>query len=258
MNKVLKAVIAQTKNESANKVCTFLKEYNYEIVGNTDSGNVALEMILKNHADVVISDAYLIDMDICGVIDQLKEKQISPMPVFVVAMGIGGGCVIDNVLSHGVDIVTLIPFDHTYVDAKIRAAHERKNEINFGNKTVHINDKFELLNYVSGVMHEVGVPASISGYHYIRESIMMSLDNRRILKAITKELYPTIAKNNDTTPSRVERAIRHAVEVAWQRGDVDVLNNIFGYTVKSSKGKPTNGEFISMLSERVRLDLKIS
>lgn len=87
---------------------------------------------------------------------------------------------------------------------------------------------------------------------------MMALDDRNILKSITKELYPSIAKSNDTTSSRVERAIRHAVEVAWQRGDVEVLNNIFGYTVKSTKGKPTNGEFISMLTERVRLDLKIS
>ena len=119
-------------------------------------------------------------------------------------------------------------------------------------------DEFELLNYVSRLMHEVGVPASIRGYDYIRESIMMALDDRNILKSITKELYPSIAKSNDTTSSRVERAIRHAVEVAWQRGDVEVLNNIFGYTVKSTKGKPTNGEFISMLTERVRLDLKIS
>ena len=108
------------------------------------------------------------------------------------------------------------------------------------------------------IQHEVGVPASIRGYDYIRESIMMALDDRNILKSITKELYPSIAKSNDTTSSRVERAIRHAVEVAWQRGDVEVLNNIFGYTVKSTKGKPTNGEFISMLTERVRLDLKIS
>ena len=107
-------------------------------------------------------------------------------------------------------------------------------------------------------MHEVGVPASIRGYDYIRESILMALTDRNVLKSITKELYPSIAKNNSTTASRVERAIRHAVEVAWQRGDVDVLNGIFGYTVKSTKGKPTNGEFISMLAERVRLDLKIS
>lgn len=121
-----------------------------------------------------------------------------------------------------------------------------------------VRDEFDLLNYVSKLMHEVGVPASIRGYDYIRESIMMALDDRNILKSITKELYPTIAKSNDTTASRVERAIRHAVEVAWQRGDVEILNNIFGYTVKSTKGKPTNGEFISMLTERVRLDLKIS
>ena len=106
-------------------------------------------------------------------------------------------------------------------------------------------------------MHEVGVPASIRGYDYIRDSIMMALSDREILRSITKELYPSIAKSHKTTPSRVERAIRHAVEVAWSRGDVDVINGIFGYTVKSTKGKPTNGEFISMLAERVRLDLRV-
>ena len=118
-------------------------------------------------------------------------------------------------------------------------------------------NEFDLLDYVSRLMHEVGVPASIRGYDYIRDSIMLALTDRDILRSITKELYPSIAKTHSTTPSRVERAIRHAVEVAWSRGDVDVLNGIFGYTVKSSKGKPTNGEFISMLAERVRLDLRV-
>jgi two-component system response regulator (stage 0 sporulation protein A) len=111
---------------------------------------------------------------------------------------------------------------------------------------------------VAELMHEVGVPAHIRGYDYIRDSIMLSLNDRNMLKAITKDLYPTVAKNNNTTASRVERAIRHAIEVAWGRGDIDTLNAIFGFTVKSSKGKPTNGEFISMLTERIRLDRKLA
>ena len=256
MNERLKAVVAQAKSENAKTVCDFLREYGYDIVGDTTTGAEAVRLIETQKPDVVVSDAYLLGMDICGVIESLEEKQFSPFPVIAVTLGAGGGCVIENVLTHGADIVTLVPFDNAYLDMKIRRAVDEKRARQDGK--VNVEDRFELLDYISRIMHEVGVPASISGYHYIRESIMMSLDNKRILKAITKELYPTIAKNNETTPSRVERAIRHAVEVAWQRGDVDVLNNIFGYTVKSSKGKPTNGEFISMLSERVRLDLKIS
>lgn len=257
MNEKLKVIVAQLKEENAKIICEFLRAYGYEIAATTNSGDHAVKLIAEKHPDLVIADAYMYELDVCGMIERLRENKINPMPVIAVAMSIESGCTIENVLTHGVDIVTLIPFDNAYLDSKIRTHVASKRAVRNSGK-VNVEDKFELLDYISKTMHEVGVPASISGYHYIRESIMMSLDNKRILKAITKELYPTIAKNNETTPSRVERAIRHAVEVAWQRGDVEVLNNIFGYTVKSSKGKPTNSEFISMLSERVRLDLKIS
>lgn len=249
MNGKITAVVAQANIDNMEKVCEFLTRFGYTILGKSESGAVAADLIISNKPDVVIADAYMFDIDICGMIDKVGD---SAKPIYVMATAIGSGCVIENVLSHGVDIVTLIPFDGIYLDKKIRDRLSSEKEHTAG------EDKFELMNYVSRMMHEVGIPASISGYHYIRESIMMSLSDRRILKSITKELYPTVAKNNDTTPSRVERAIRHAVEVAWQRGDVETLNAIFGYTVKSTKGKPTNGEFISMLTERVRLDLKIS
>ena len=109
---------------------------------------------------------------------------------------------------------------------------------------------------VTEILHQIGVPAHIKGYHYLRTSILMSIENPEIINAVTKQLYPSVAEMYDTTPSRVERAIRHAIEVAWDRGDVDVLNSYFGYTIHNGRGKPTNSEFIAMISDKLRLQLK--
>ncbi len=260
MKSRLRVVLAHTGGDSGNIICEFLKEFDYEIVGITTSGQEAANLITEHSPEVVITDVYLHDIDACGMLDMLKESGYSENTVFGVASSINSSAVIENLLKHGLDMFTLIPFNKKYVDSKIREAYKKKSSKDSAKTPliIDIHDEFDILNYVAKLMHEVGVPASIRGYDYIRESILMALSDRNILKSITKELYPSIAKNNSTTASRVERAIRHAVEVAWQRGDVDVLNGIFGYTVKSTKGKPTNGEFISMLAERVKLDLKIS
>ena len=109
---------------------------------------------------------------------------------------------------------------------------------------------------VTEILHQIGVPAHIKGYHYLRNSIIMSVENPDIINAVTKQLYPSVAKEFNTTSSRVERAIRHAIEVAWDRGDVDILNSYFGYTIHNGRGKPTNSEFIAMISDKLRLQLK--
>ena len=111
---------------------------------------------------------------------------------------------------------------------------------------------------ITDIIHQIGVPAHIKGYHYLREAIILSVKNSDIINSVTKLLYPTVAKNHSTTASRVERAIRHAIEVAWDRGDIDVLNSYFGYTIQNERGKPTNSEFIAMISDKLRLKLKIS
>jgi two-component system response regulator (stage 0 sporulation protein A) len=109
---------------------------------------------------------------------------------------------------------------------------------------------------VTEVLHQIGVPAHIKGYHYLRDSIIMAIETPDIINAVTKQLYPNVAKRYETTASRVERAIRHAIEVAWDRGDVDILNSYFGYTIHNTRGKPTNSEFIAMISDRLRLHMK--
>ncbi len=252
MNNKIRAVVVQPIGENMKTVCEFLKQNGYEISATADKISEAVDAIIFNKPDVVIADIFISDMDSIGIIDMLKHKGYSNPTVFAAVASVTNGNVIENVLSRGFDIFTSIPFDADMFDGRIRTELERKHGINDSEKS-----RFDLLDYIARLMHEVGVPASIRGYDYIRDSIMMALSDREILRSITKELYPSIAKSHKTTPSRVERAIRHAVEVAWGRGDVDVLNGIFGYTVKSTKGKPTNGEFISMLTERVRLDLRV-
>jgi two-component system response regulator (stage 0 sporulation protein A) len=152
------------------------------------------------------------------------------------------------------------PFDLDSLVTRVRQLREQlRNPVTSGigarsekSKAVNLETK------VTGVLHEIGVPAHIRGYHYMREAIMMAVDDIDILNYITKELYPTIAKKCNTTPSRVERAIRHAIEVAWNRGKVDVLDSMFGYTISNNKGKPTNSEFIALIADRLRLELKAS
>ena len=122
--------------------------------------------------------------------------------------------------------------------------------------TLHAANDIDLEETVSDIMHELGVPAHIKGYQYLRTSIMLSVDSPEMMSSVTRVLYPTVAKKYGTTSSRVERAIRHAIEVAWDRGDIDVLNSYFGYTIQNSRGKPTNSEFIAMISDRLRLKLK--
>ncbi len=253
MNKKLKVIVGTGSDVNKVAICEFLKKYGYVITDVTASGKECVDAVIKNSPDVVITDTCFADMDSCGMLDMLFTSGYSGDAVFAVMSSVAGGCVIENAISRGVDIFTLIPFDGEHIDARIRRTWARKR----GEIAEDKSRQFDLMDYICRLMHEVGVPASIRGYDYIRDSIMMALTDRDILRSITKELYPSIAKSHATTASRVERAIRHAVEVAWSRGDVDVLNGIFGYTVKSSKGKPTNGEFISMLTERVRLDLRV-
>ena len=154
----------------------------------------------------------------------------------------------------------MLPFDMDSLADRIRQLKSSKGFAT-GKDTIIIksgstNSALDLESKVTNILHEIGVPAHIRGYHYMREAIVLAVNDIEVLNYITKELYPAIAKKCSTTPSRVERAIRHAIEVAWDRGDVDVLNSYFGYTIHNSRGKPTNSEFIALISDKLRLRLK--
>ena len=163
-----------------------------------------------------------------------------------------------EMLDAGAGYYFLKPFDiNTMAERIIQLSHWQNETEPIVVKSNVISDT-ELELMITEIIHEIGVPAHIKGYHYLREAIILSVKNSEIINSVTKLLYPTVAKTHKTTASRVERAIRHAIEVAWDRGDIDVLNSYFGYTIQNDRGKPTNSEFIAMISDKLRLKLKIS
>jgi two-component system response regulator (stage 0 sporulation protein A) len=155
----------------------------------------------------------------------------------------------------------LKPFDYELVISRIKqlrgVSSHRRTEGSSSVKGGNVFLERNLESDVTNVIHEIGVPAHIKGYHYLRDAIMMSVNDTEMLNSITKQLYPTIAKRHKTTPSRVERAIRHAIEVAWSRGKMDTIDALFGYTVNGVKGKPTNSEFVALIADKIRLEYKM-
>ena len=248
-------VLLQTEEEAARYNRERFTELGMEVLGVCNSGLDAVRVITEWQPDVVLMDSFLPGRSCDEIIASLNEVGYRKNTVLAVLSAVPNDRLAQKVMEEGGDLFLLPPLDYQFIRDRFMAILDKKRA---GTAEVPDTARFELERYVADLMHEVGVPAHIRGYDYIRDSILLSLENRNMLKAITKELYPTIAKNNHTTASRVERAIRHAIEVAWSRGDIDTLNAIFGFTVKSSKGKPTNGEFISMLTERIRLDRKIA
>ena len=248
-------VLLQTDEEGARYNRERFTELGMEVLGVCSSGLDAVRVITELQPDVVLMDSFLPGRSSNEIIDSLHEVGYRKNTVLAVMSSVPNDRLAQRVMDAGGDLFLLPPLDYQFIRDRFYAILDKKKA---GANPAPNGARFELERYVADLMHEVGVPAHIRGYDYIRDAILLALDNRDLLKAITKELYPTIAKNNHTTASRVERAIRHAIEVAWSRGDIDTLNAIFGFTVKSSKGKPTNGEFISMLTERIRLDRRIA
>jgi len=189
-----------------------------------------------------------------------KEKEY---PKVAVLSAVGQDKITQKAVALGADYYIVKPFDMNILVERIRELCNKK-EINIpGKKTVAfqnpiLNKNQSIEIEITNIIHEIGVPAHIKGYFYLREAIGMVVKNVDLLGAVTKELYPTIAKKYNTTPSRVERAIRHAIEIAWNRGCLETINNLFGYTIHSQKGKPTNSEFIAMVADKLRMDLKVS
>ena len=253
MKEKMSLVILQADQEEAEFHRARFEELGMRVLGICGDGTRGVDFINEHQPDAVLMDGFLPGRNCDEILEALMASGYRRNTVFAVISQVPNDRLARNVMDAGADLFLLPPMDYAFMRDRIIALGERKKE------ALRAEEKdYELERYVANLMHDMGVPAHIRGYDYIRDSIMLALEDRHLLKAITKELYPTIAKNNATTSSRVERAIRHAIEVAWGRGDIDTLNSIFGFTVKSSKGKPTNGEFISMITERIRLDLKIA
>lgn len=248
----IRVLIAEDNKEYALKLKDdFDKCDEIKVVGVAADGLEAVEYIRNTGPDVVVLDLVMPKLDGIGVM----EKDYAKRPEYIVISAAAQDKVIAKAIDAGASYYMLKPVEHDIIIERIKGIFKKqKSGDSFSAKSTHA----DLESKVTEVIHEVGVPAHIKGYQYLRESIMMTIDNMDVINSITKLLYPTVAKKYQTTASRVERAIRHAIEVAWDRGDTDVLNGIFGYTIASGKGKPTNSEFIAMIADRLRLQLKAS
>jgi len=219
----------------------------FEVVGSTADGAEALELIQERKPQLLLLDVVLPGLDGMGLLRQLQTMDEAPRAIVVSAFC--GQRIVAEAVDLGVYYFLPKPCNEESLLEHMRQACEKAPEE---------NDDFApaLEGMVTAIIHEIGVPAHIKGYQYLREAIMIAVQDMEVINAVTKILYPEVAKRFNTTPSRVERAIRHAIEVAWDRGDLETLQKYFGYTVNSAKGKPTNSEFIAMIADRLQLQRK--
>ena len=234
----------------ANLSTTLAQTDGFHVVGTASDGEMAISRIQELKPQVLVLDLMLSKLDGIGVLKAISSMEHKP--ITLVTSGFVTDYVATTAANLGARYLMLKPCDMT-------ALVERLEEIRGGTQRPTVarrNDKQSIESLVTGIIHEIGVPAHIKGYQYLREAIIIAVNDMDVINAITKVLYPQVAKTFQTTPSRVERAIRHAIEVAWDRGDLDTLQRFFGYTVSNTKGKPTNSEFIALIADKLQLQLK--
>ena len=258
MRKKLKIVIADDSTELGQNCAKALKGYGMEVVLCQKDGQQVLNAVRSQKPDVVLADVFMPNLDIIGVLNGIRDMDGKERPMVMAMSSFDNPRLEKETLDAGASYYFLKPFDINTMAERIIQLSGWKNEISpvVVKDNVVTDPELELM--VTEIIHQIGVPAHIKGYHYLREAIILSVKNSDIINSVTKLLYPTVAKTYNTTSSRVERAIRHAIEVSWDRGDIDVLNSYFGYTIQNDRGKPTNSEFIAMISDKLRLKLKIS
>ncbi len=253
MNKQKKIIMTRDGSEFSTHCANFLTSCGYNVICIPKDGSLVLDEIKKESPDVVLMDVFMTKVDALGVLTKLKEQKPEKRPAIALMSSMDNPNFEQELLNEGADYYFLRPFELNTLAGTINKLcrwNESKNE----KPTFTKEDQLEKI--ISSIMRQIGVPAHIKGYEYLRQAIVLTVKDPALMHAVTKSLYPTVAKTNSTTSSRVERAIRHAIEVAWDRGDVDVLSSYFGYTIQNSRGKPTNSEFIAMISDKLRLDLK--
>ncbi|MBR4308544.1 MAG: sporulation transcription factor Spo0A [Oscillospiraceae bacterium] len=250
MDKMHRVLLANSSEEFSHKLQSTLQHTDrYTVVGAANDGLRAIELLKSTKPDILIVDAMLPQADGIAVIKAAKATEKSP--VILVTADFISEFLSNLLLSLGVQYILLKPCSTTAV---VERLEEMQAALQV--RTQRGNNEANMESMVTSMIHEIGVPAHIKGYQYLREAIMIAVKDMDVINAITKVLYPQVAKSFSTTPSRVERAIRHAIEVAWDRGDLDTLQRFFGYTVSNTKGKPTNSEFIALIADKLQLQLK--
>ncbi len=258
MEKRIKLLIANDSAEFNRDYGRIFEQSGMEIIYTQKDGMKLLEKIEAIHPDVVLADLFMPRLDGIGVMKATQAKVPGIGPMFVIISNFTSPALEREVMMSGAAYFAIYPFNAADLSDRIiqlcsisgltQKAPSRQQAPAAAEPSLEIQ--------VTEILHQIGVPAHIKGYHYLRDSIIMAIETPDIINAVTKQLYPSVAKQYDTTASRVERAIRHAIEVAWDRGDVDILNSYFGYTIHNTRGKPTNSEFIAMISDRLRLHMK--
>lgn len=233
------------------------------VVGKAKNGEEAFDIIKKEQPDVMLLDIIMPKIDGLTVMEKVnKDTSIKKHPAFVVMSAIGQEAITDDAFNLGASYYIMKPFNNEMVVNRIKHIKKTMGRKLHDTRKINANEskneyiERNLEGDVTNIIHEIGIPAHIKGYQFLRDAIIMSVNDSEMLNSITKVLYPTIAKKHQTTSSRVERAIRHAIEVAWTRGRIDTIDELFGYTVSTGKGKPTNSEFIALIADKIRLEYK--
>ncbi|MBO5906770.1 MAG: sporulation transcription factor Spo0A [Clostridia bacterium] len=243
-------LLCNENSEERKRICDILRANGYRKIDEATSGDVALEKISKSKYDIAIIDLWLSGIDGITVLRNARKVAKGEVPALILTSPVTKQSVLLEASDAGADICLIKPFDESSLISHVDALIKMKEKV-AERPTVS-----DMEAQVTKIIHQIGVPAHIKGYQYLRTAILMTIDDNDVINSVTKILYPTVAKKYQTTTSRVERAIRHAIEVAWDRGDVDTLNSYFGYTIQNSRGKPTNSEFIAMIADNLRLKQK--
>lgn len=258
MDKIFKILIADESREFSENCSNLLRKYGYETIIAPKDGVKVLEMIKCYEPDIALMDVFMPYLDGIAVMNHINNLEKGPKPKFLMMSSSDSHSLEKEIIKAGAIYYFLKPFDVNMLVQRIVILAGQSIPKNYRPTLLgaKIKPESDLETMVTEIIHQVGVPAHIKGYHYLRESIILSVQDKDMINSITKQLYPTVAKIYTTTSSRVERAIRHAIEVAWDRGDIETLNSYFGYTIHNGRGKPTNSEFIAMIADRLRLKLK--
>jgi two-component system response regulator (stage 0 sporulation protein A) len=256
MENNIKILIADENLQTRLATKEALTRRGFKNITDASNGEEALIKINRTHPDIVIADLWLSKLDGIGLMRNCKGINFGSdvPPLFIIASLVSNQSVFIEATNAGASMCLLKPFDYSSLTEHIKTLVSTRQPKSNSSGDINRDD---IESQVTKIIHQIGVPAHIKGYQYLRTAILMTVSDNEIINSVTKILYPSVAKKYSTTTSRVERAIRHAIEVAWDRGDVDVLNSYFGYTIHNSRGKPTNSEFIAMIADNIRLHYKM-
>lgn len=269
----MKVVIADNNVQDRESKEKAMRDKGIHVLLSTGDGRKALDTILREKPDIVVMDMILPGIDGIGILEELDQKSTEEKPIIIIETALRMSNLVENALEHGADYYFMKPISNRMLiqrmEQMMEADRTEKNTMSKQEQEQAVNHKVlplepktsykysgDLEMDITNILLEIGIPAHIKGYQYIREGIIMAFYDRNMLHYITKFLYPSIAKKYKTTSSSVERTIRHAIEVAWRRGNMDVLEEIFGNTVCAGKGKPTNSEFMALLTDKFRLEYR--